>query len=368
MNSQQLAILTQIMTQQFKQQNVVSSSKDGGSFKDLINKKNPPDKKQPNLDSKPNNVANSGKDKTDTSNSGQKEDVSAKQTMLANMLFGQIIQPVINTENLVDENVGVQTEIVDTNVLEGFEDVVPGQDEKVIETKKVDTNQHVEESHFDVFADKNVENEHVEKKVETFEKKPIEQKLVGENHQTKGSDMFDEGHLSKKGENDNKHSLEIGDSHGALFKNVDNMPIKVGEATEVLDTQSSNMQQDFNDIIKYNLRKVGDKIEIKLNPSNLGKITVELTHKDGAMAVVITTENSKAMSLLAQNSGGLENLLKEQFSQPVQVHVEQNNQQQQQFNGEGQSKREQRERKQEPSKDEQQNFVEQLRLGLLQVE
>ena len=254
----------------------------------------------------------------------------------------QTAQTMENIQNM-DQN--VQTQQVE----------VPAQTEQVQEFT-VET-----EVKTDVKTDAKVEQntaEMVQPKTEPTE--------TAQNNNEGSQDMMQ----SKTSETDNEQpeikQVEVQDT--PLFKNVEATPIKVGEKAPVLDTQSPNAEQDLKDIIKYNLKADGDKIEIQLNPTNLGKITVELVQKDGSMSVLVTAENSKTLSLLAQHAGGIETMMQERLAQPVQVFVEQQ-QPEQQFNDSQKQNNHQNQNNKDnkPSEDEQQSFVDKLRLGLYQV-
>ena len=157
-----------------------------------------------------------------------------------------------------------------------------------------------------------------------------------------------------------------------LFHDVKAMPVKVGENAPVVNTQSADMDEKLADtVMKAELKQVGDKIEIQLEPRNLGRITVELTQKDGQLGLLIHTDNAKAANLLSQHSSGLAALVESRTNQPVQIYVQQQEQQSQpQYDGRNgqQHERQQQQSSHRPDKDEQDSFLGQLRLGLVQFE
>lgn len=368
MVAQQLDMLTQMITQNRQStQTTKSSDSDDTTFKDMLDDKNQDNATVKEEPAKNETVTDEAETPVDT------EDVAAKQALLANLLFAQSTTPVQN--EIIQQNTNVsaaeqviqpmmaQTQTAQTmeNIQNMDQNVQTQQVEVPAQTEQVQEFTVETEVKTDVKTDAKVEQntaEMVQPKTEPTE--------TAQNNNEGSQDMMQ----SKTSETDNEQpeikQVEVQDT--PLFKNVEATPIKVGEKAPVLDTQSPNAEQDLKDIIKYNLKADGDKIEIQLNPTNLGKITVELVQKDGSMSVLVTAENSKTLSLLAQHAGGIETMMQERLAQPVQVFVEQQ-QPEQQFNDSQKQNNHQNQNNKDnkPSEDEQQSFVDKLRLGLYQV-
>lgn len=154
-----------------------------------------------------------------------------------------------------------------------------------------------------------------------------------------------------------------------LFREVETVPVKVGENTAVIDTKAPDVDKQLADtVIKAELKDVGDKIEIQLKPENLGHITIELTQQDGRVGLTIYADSAKTTTLLSQHASSLAALLEARTDQPVQVQVQHQEQQQPQYDGHNQQQQQEQEQQQRPSKEEQDSFLGQLRLGLFQLE
>lgn len=155
-----------------------------------------------------------------------------------------------------------------------------------------------------------------------------------------------------------------------LFHDVETVPVKVGEAAPTVDTSAPDMEKQLADTIKANLNTVGDKVQIQLQPENLGHITIELVQHGSKMGLVIYADNAKTTSLLAQHAGNLGALLEDRTGQTVQIQVQQQEQEQPQYDGHNQQNRQQQEQQSHPqqSKAEQDSFLGQLRLGLYQLD
>ena len=133
-----------------------------------------------------------------------------------------------------------------------------------------------------------------------------------------------------------------------LVRDVETVPVKVGEATPTVDVNAPDMEKQLADTIKANLSTVGDKVRIQLQPENLGHITIEL----------------------AQHAGNLGALLEDRTGQTVHIQVQQQEPEQPQYDGHNQQNRQQQEQQSHPqqSKAEQDSFLGQLRLGLYQLD
>lgn len=155
-----------------------------------------------------------------------------------------------------------------------------------------------------------------------------------------------------------------------LFRDVETVPVKVGDATPTVDIKAPDMEKQLADTIQANLNNVGDKVQIQLQPENLGHITIELVQHGGKMGLVIFADNAKTTSLLAQHAGNLGALLEDRTGQTVHVQVQQQEPEQPQYDGHNQQNRQQQEEQSHPkqSKAEQDSFLGQLRLGLYQLD
>ena len=378
MTSEQITMLTQMITQNRPNTNMSNTQKEDSSFKDMLD-----DKKQISNTKEQNSVPA----KNESENPQIKDDegnIAAKQALLANLLFAQSITPVANqmsqqepqspTETVIDQvaqsviqpmvqgelSSNVQTAM--QNVQTNEQTVAP---QVQAETSTVELDQQVIEPEQQNKTNVNTESgqfvQNIEKQTETVQTANAEQN--GENAQDMMQGKTSQASEKPEAEQTNTE-VEV---QTPLFKNIESTPVKVGENTPVLDTKSPNMEQELKDIVTYNLKQSGDKVEIQLNPGNLGKITIELVQKDGSMSVVMTAENSKTLSLLAQHAGGLETIMQERLAQPVQVYVDQQQPQQQFDDSQRQNQQQQQQQNKQPGKDEQQNFIDQLRLGLYQM-
>lgn len=155
----------------------------------------------------------------------------------------------------------------------------------------------------------------------------------------------------------------------AVFEDVKAVPVKVGEAP-VAEKTEEPVEKQIAPKLTEALRQGETHVELQLTPENLGKVTVEMTWKeDGGLVVQLHAENQRTQGLLEKSMSGLEALLSRENQQEVRVEVpRQQESQQQNFydgrQGHGQHQQ-QEERRQERQINSGEDFLQQLRLGLI---
>lgn len=165
--------------------------------------------------------------------------------------------------------------------------------------------------------------------------------------------------------------MDVVEQEQPVFRNVESVPVKVGENTPTVDMHAPDVKEQLADTVQASLKTVGDKVEIQLQPENLGRITIELTQQGGKLGLVIYADNAKSTSLLAQNMGGLSALLEDRTGQNVTIQVQQQEPEQPQYDGhnrQNQQQQQEQQSKPEQSNAEQSSFLGQLRLGLYPTE
>lgn len=156
-----------------------------------------------------------------------------------------------------------------------------------------------------------------------------------------------------------------------LFDRTEHMPVKVGEAG-TLDATEPDFAPRLAKAITEAEQEGARHVELKLAPEHLGRLSVELTQgKDGVLHIVFHAENEQAMKLLQEHSATLVSMLHGSHSGEIQVEVprpqqgEQPWQQPEQQPGQQHGRNPQEQGRQRQSTED---FLQQLRLGLLGVE
>ena len=160
-----------------------------------------------------------------------------------------------------------------------------------------------------------------------------------------------------------------------LFERVETAPVKVAEAPRPIPLAAENgIEQLGEEIDGVLVNSVDvDRIEVTLTPDNLGKLTVEISRgENGALSIVLHPSTERAASLLERHTGDLQNAMLTSARNSVQVEVRPAEESQQQFlNPDGQNEQQRQQQQQQQRRQENRNaqdFLQQLRLGLVDVE
>lgn len=195
------------------------------------------------------------------------------------------------------------------------------------------------------------------------EAKPVETEILGETAVAQG---------------DEKTEQLLDGEENRVFGEARTVPFKVAELKQpeaAVQPEATNAPEQLAQHIQQALLNGESAVRVNLNPANLGSLTVEIARlSDGTLSIVLSAATEKAASLLEKHSGSLQSLLMSSNQGQVRVEVENRMSEQptQQFlnpEGEreqqGQQRQEQRQKEQEtPAED----FLQQLRLGLISLE
>lgn len=188
-------------------------------------------------------------------------------------------------------------------------------------------------------------------------------------------------HIEKEVRTGEEPEAEIAEAEQAprpVFERVEAAPVKVGDTYRAEDSR----QVDQPDVAGQIDSRLGQALErgdsyvrIQLDPESLGQVTVEISRSaDGALRVALAAHSSETRNLLERHSGDLQGLLSSRTQQNVQVEVQRQQESQQGqnqhpydgHNGHAQEQSgQQHQRRQERSS---QDFIQQLRLGLIPME
>ena len=155
-----------------------------------------------------------------------------------------------------------------------------------------------------------------------------------------------------------------------VFRNLQAAPIKVGESFSADRTEAEDVNDQLAQQIVPAIEQGQTKVELQLTPETLGSVKVEITQSEnGALHVAISAQNSEARNLLARNADSLQSLLAARSQAPVQVEVqrqEESQPQQQNYDGHnGAPSQQQQQQKQSEHAKSSEDFLHQLRLGLV---
>lgn len=159
-----------------------------------------------------------------------------------------------------------------------------------------------------------------------------------------------------------------------VFHEVRDIPVKVGDVPETEKPyETVDIQTQIGEKLTEAVQNGDTKLSLQLEPESLGKVTIEMTwSRDGALHVAMHADNARTQDLLSRNTENLQSLLSRDTRQEVQVEVpRQEESQRQQFydgrqgNGQQQESRQQGRHSSRENQNDNENFLHQLRLGLI---
>lgn len=167
--------------------------------------------------------------------------------------------------------------------------------------------------------------------------------------------------------------LDVEQAPQRLFHDVKAAPVKVGETYSAEQPDEADVVRQVESQIAQAIERGDSTVTVKLNPENLGEVTVQVSMKAGGeLLVAISARNDDTRALLERHSANLQELLSNRVRESVEVNVQrqqesqQNQNQQHSYDGHnGHAQDEQRERRRQREHTSSQDFMQQLRLGLI---
>lgn len=179
-----------------------------------------------------------------------------------------------------------------------------------------------------------------------------------------------EGILTPQEDEDTQVELvDVEQAPEQVFHEVKAAPIKVGESFEPQQAQDVN-EQIAAQVIPA-LEQGQTKVELQLTPEHLGTVKIEITQSEnGSLHIALTAQNSQTRDLLAKNTDSLQSLLAARSQNAVQVEVQRQEESQPKnpydgHNGQNQQQQQQQEQHRPRGSQNSQDFLHQLRLGLV---
>lgn len=178
-----------------------------------------------------------------------------------------------------------------------------------------------------------------------------------------------EAGIEDSGQEKMAYTQQGAQAEAPLFREVETVPIQVSETITAEKAVKEPVSDQLAKGIENALKQGGSKLELELEPKNLGRVKIEMIlQEDGSMRVLLHAEKPHTQLLLQRDAGDLQALLGRTTQQEVQVEASQ--QQQQQFNYNGHNGHEQQQQQEQRHQHEEngEDFLHQLRLGLIDEE
>ena len=158
-----------------------------------------------------------------------------------------------------------------------------------------------------------------------------------------------------------------------VFRDIKAVPVKVGEVYQAEPTVENGVElKDLGDTLTQAIDRGENRLELQLQPAELGRIRVEMRWSDeGALHVILHAESTRTQSLLEKDMAGLQTLLGRETQQEVKVELPRQQEAPRQSFDDGRQNGGQQHHQQEQrqsSRHSGQDFLHQLRLGLIPAE
>ena len=158
-----------------------------------------------------------------------------------------------------------------------------------------------------------------------------------------------------------------------VFRDIKAVPVKVGEVYQAEPTVENGVKlKDLGDTLTQAIDRGENRLELQLQPAELGRIRVEMRWSDeGALHVILHAESTRTQSLLEKDMAGLQTLLGRETQQEVKVELPREQEAPRQSFDDGRQNGGQQHHQQEQrqsSRHSGQDFLHQLRLGLIPTE
>lgn len=158
-----------------------------------------------------------------------------------------------------------------------------------------------------------------------------------------------------------------------VFRDIKAVPVKVGEVYQAEPTVENGVElKDLGDTLTQAIDRGENRLELQLQPAELGRIRVEMRWSDeGALHVILHAESTRTQSLLEKDMASLQTLLGRETQQEVKVELPREQEAPRQSFDDGRQNGGQQHHQQEQrqsSRHSGQDFLHQLRLGLIPAE
>lgn len=158
-----------------------------------------------------------------------------------------------------------------------------------------------------------------------------------------------------------------------VFRDIKAVPVKVGEVYQAEPTVENGVElKDLGDTLTQAIDRGENRLELQLQPAELGRIRVEMRWSDeGALHVILHAESTRTQNLLEKDMASLQSLLGRETQQEVKVELPRQQEAPRQSFDDGRQNGGQQQHQQEQrqsSRHSGQDFLHQLRLGLIPAE
>lgn len=180
---------------------------------------------------------------------------------------------------------------------------------------------------------------------------------------------------SEQEQGDETVTVEYGEAKPEpVFHDVKAAPVKVGEAVrESRTAETADVVRQLDSGLAQALEQGETRVELQLTPEHLGAVKVEITRTaEGTVRIALSAQSGETRSLLEKHADGLRAALGSRTQSEVQVEVRKDEGSQRRddhpYEGHNGQNRQQGERRRQEQPERTEDFLQQLRLGLIPSE
>lgn len=273
--------------------------------------------------------------------------------------------------------VGEQTVQPVYEAVEAEEAVAPGQDGALLQPEQADVQLQPEQAETETAAqaavgparDEAPEQTAPQAEVRTQEQpERPERPEAAETVQTRTEAPVEE-------QGDETVTVEYGEAKPEpVFHDVQAAPVKVGETVRESRTEETpDVERQLDSGLAQALEQGESRVELQLTPEHLGTVRVEITRTaEGTVRIALSAQSGETRSLLEKHADGLRAALGSRTQSEVQVEVRKDEGSQRRddhpYEGHNGQNRQQQERRHREHPGRAEDFLQQLRLGLIPSE
>lgn len=169
------------------------------------------------------------------------------------------------------------------------------------------------------------------------------------------------------------HSDSLAYSAGNVWQQnfVQEPALEAAEVQPTVHIQAENTQELINQLVQQLRDKVSvgnQEFEIQIHPENLGRLAIKVAYAAEKVTISIVCSNEKTMAALSAGAKNIAMIMEENLGTPTTVVVDQqegNYLEQYKDQQNSQHQQQKQKEKEKPTSEENQDFLQQLRLGLI---
>lgn len=259
--------------------------------------------------------------------------------------------------------------------IETEEAVAPGQDGVLLQPEQADVQPQPERAETETAAQTAEEPVRDEAPAQTAPQAEVRTQEQPERPEAAAEAVQTRTEAPVEEQGDETVAVEYGEAKPEpVFHDVQAAPVKVGETVRESRTEETpDVERQLDSGLAQALEQGESRVELQLTPEHLGTVKVEITRTgEGTVRIALSAQSGETRSLLEKHTDGLRAALGSRTQSEVQVEVRKDEGSQRRddhpYEGHNGQNRQQQERRHREQPGRTEDFLQQLRLGLIPSE